>query len=62
MDGKVWKALVLSTGIALGLYFGVGFPGWLAGVFSIFGFLGFGGWKPTLIAYKTLSRDFRLAC
>ena len=60
MDGK--KALVLSTGIAVGLYFGLGFPGWFAGAFSILGFLGFGGWKPVRIAYKTLPRDFRLAC
>ena len=61
MDVKnlVKKPLMLSTGIAAGLYFGLGFPGWFAGAVLVLGFLGLGGWKTIRIAYKTLPRDLR---
>ena len=53
------RALVLSAGISVGLYFGLGFPGWTTAVFSALCFLGLGGWPLVRCIYRTLPRDLK---
>ena len=51
------RALVISGAVGVGIYLGLGFPGWLAGAVGVLGFLGLGGWPITRVAYNTLPRD-----
>ena len=51
------RALVISGAVGVGIYLGLGFPGWLAGAIGVLGFLGLGGWPITRVAYNTLPRD-----
>lgn len=53
------KALVLSAGVSLGTYLGLGFPAWIAAGVAVLGFLGFGGLPWTKLAISTLPRDIR---
>ena len=54
-----WRALGAATLLGTLLYMVLGFPGWAAGVFSVLGFLGLGGWGVTKIAIKTGPRDLQ---
>ena len=53
------RALAISTGVSLGAYLGLGFPGWLAAGVGVLGFLGFGGLQWTKLVISTLPRDLK---
>jgi len=50
------KALVGAAAAGTFLAF-AGFPKWTAGLMSLFGFLGLGGWEYIKLVYRTLPRD-----
>ena len=53
-------AFLLSLSLGCVLYFTLDRSGWESIVVTILGFLGFGGFRPTVIALKTLPRDIQL--